>query len=533
VLTPNKPLAPRRHPSLPFSWLDAAIAQRPSDPPARWSKTVGYAGVEHQGTLLQAEIGEMSDGRYAARVRLAGGRFRIYDADTMKLSAAQARDFKAVQARVRQLIHPSTRAISQPMVTVLHPTATPKWDLLDASATMRSVMDRIRSKMMPGTGLWLRTFDRSTLSTAFERFAKAQTGLRQAIHQQKRAPNTPQVRDKLEAATIEAVLATNQYIRAGGIGFEQAARREVTELADLVRALSIVVGTAAGGPLLGGSVATGTRVFDITTPGPRMYRSSGVADVANILFTAGAMRAGEWAHKLAGGVGPRIAPWIGKLPPKIQVPLTHKLTKATGTISLATVLHLLSDTVAETGGRVAQDTLDGRSKTEIQRNARAAFLGSGLMSLFSSVTVEILEHTTKIPAGTLVAWSESLERLLTKLGVYVSVAQNNRKQPEAAKARAAVNGGSSNMTLFDLLYLEAKHRAPLFGDVPGLQFLRKLQSAAVRVQDAGKGQALPPTGVLSNQQDVTLALWTVLGSMKTDAEKKRFMTHIGLAKSEK
>lgn len=86
---------------------------------SRWLQTVGYAGVVHNGNLLQAELGYTSeDGQLGARVPVRGqpGRYRVYMADDLKLYGLQAYSLQAIQTRVRVLLDPQVRGISEPMV---------------------------------------------------------------------------------------------------------------------------------------------------------------------------------------------------------------------------------------------------------------------------------------------------------------------------------------------------------------------------------------------------------------------------------
>jgi len=468
----------------------------------QWLRTIGYAGIETAGRLRQAEIGLMSDGTLAARVPLSGGRgHRVYDEASMGLlGSASPSDYPRVAQRVRELIRHG--AISEPIIT---PTAPLGWDARSAALTTASVMAGIRQRMMPGTGHWLQAFARgSELRAAYQGFIRAQAHLDDAVKQHSLYPNAPQQGARLAQATNEAVLATAHFLRAGGEPFERAARREVRQLADLARQLSLVGATAALGPLGGILQALGSRAFDLLTPGPRMYSSTGVNDVTLILTVLGAMKAGDVTHHWAQGAGAG---------PGVR-------------IALGTLLHFLSDTVTETSGRVAQGLLDGETGPELWHHARAAFTGSGLASLVSSLTVEVLEHRTRIPKAQLVAWSESLERVFSRLGVYVATNQADTRATARAPGRpTSGTGPAANITVFDLLRIEANQQAPLYQrqQVPGLDFVRKVQSAAVRL---GTPEALPASGVLESPHDVAVAMWAVLASKPTDAEKAAFLRHL-------
>lgn len=468
----------------------------------QWLRTVGYAGIESAGKVRQAEIGIMSDGTLAARVPAPSGRGHwIYDDKRLTLEGkATPGNYEMVAQRVRELIRHG--AISNPIVSDV---ASRGFDALSGARITAQVMQSIRKKMMPGTGLWLQAFQRSSgLDVAHQRFVKAQTSLDEALKQYGVYPDAPRARVKLDQAFTEAVLATAGYLKAGGESFQHSARREVQQLSDLVRQLTLVAATALLGPKGGILQALGTRAFDRLTPGPRMYSSTGVDDLTTMMTVLAAIKAGDLAHFLAEGARVGTA----------------------GRTAIGTLLHFLADSVTETGGRVVQGLLNGETAPELWRNARAAFTGSGLASVVSSLTVQLLEERTKIPKAQLVAWAESLERVFGRLGVHVSTNQADIR-PEGATGGQAPGSGPSakNITVFDLLRIEASQRAPMYDDkqVPGLDFLRKVQSAAVGLDIPG---VLPASGVLESAQDVAIAIWAVLESKKTDAEKQAFMNRL-------
>ena len=460
-----------------------------------WLKTIGYAGIEHQGVLRQAEIGLLTDGTCAARTPVAGarGKYRVYTAEDMRLTPRQARNVSIVAARVRVLIEPRTAAITLPISGPTKMAPTSGWNAWQAGLVTQKAMHDLRSAMMPGTGLWLKTFDRS-LSESYERFVAAQRNLDSMIAEEQRQPKTARPSTDFALATEQAILATGRYLRAGGREFQSAARDEVGQLANVSRDMSVSAGTALGGPVAGLTIAGLTRYQDIAQPGPRIYTTSGLEDAISILSTTGALKAGDAAEALSHGKKAQIAWDIA--------------------------LHWAADVVPEAAGQAFKSWLKQKPLDKIKSDSLSAGAAATGPSLVNSVVTAVMDKVYKIDRSRTLALGEAIEKLFTRGLVTYAVGKDGNRRPTAPPGLRP----PGDLSLFDLLYIEAKHNAPLYGSVPGMDFLRRLQSAAVR--SVGASKVLQPDGVLRNEGDVALALMVVMGEKKTLAERQAFSRYL-------
>lgn len=328
----------------------------------------------------------------------------------------------------------------------------------------------------------------------------------------------------LAAVTTKALEAFESF-HPGGVARDGRALAATRGMADFVRDSSVTAATALLGPMGGALQATGTRLFDRLMPGDRVYESNTVADLANIASTHGAIKAAGWAHQLEPSIVKRIGPLIARMPEAAQNVFASKFAKTAGEMTLDATLHLLSDTIAETGGRVAQDALDGRGGGEIARNARDAAFGAGGASLTSTLAVEVLDRKGVLPREQLVMIAETLERVSAKMGVRMAVGGD-----DAGDVAPDVSGRSGDATPsrpenFDAAYFlrqEMLHGVDLGDDIPGLRELRLIHNHATLAErsNPAAGRILPEGGYMKSEADVATTLALLLERMNPEAAAK-------------
>lgn len=332
----------------------------------------------------------------------------------------------------------------------------------------------------------------------------------------------------LDDRTARALEAFERF-HPGAAARDRQALNATRGLADFVRDSSVTAATALLGPLGGALQASGTALFDRLMPGDSVYEADAVADITNIASTYGAIRAAGWAHHLEPSIVGRIGPLVAGLPETARNIFASKIAQTVGGMTLDATLHLLADTIAETGGQVAQDLLDGRRGVEVAQNARDAAFGAGGASLVSTLAVEVLDRKGVLPREQLVMIAETLERVSAKIGVRVAVGRDEADVAGASAHASAANGsdlsGPPRQDSFNAAYFlrqELTHGVDLGDDVPGLRELRLIHAYATLAErsNPAAGPVLPENGYMTTEADVATTLALLLERMNPQAAAK-------------